>query len=429
MSDSNALTLDNSQFRFVTSKPRMRHHTKSRLGCVTCKLRRVKCPEQKPICARCSKIRATCLYDAQASASKKPYSTTPTHLIQTKQTSNVCTIPYSPSHDQGLSSHQLELLYHFRRHALPDCLLGPDGAWVADILGRAHQYPHLMHAMLALGSSHFHTVEGTLKTPTDAILHRAKAFKLLSDATLSRERLSHADLEVILATTIILTVQASYMTNAFQDFIRLLRGCGHVSNAMLQGKQPNSNTIARRLESVNEVGEILAKSKRAALDTRIIVAAESSLRKSIPFCQSDAKAAFHQRLLLILATLRNCFSAGLKQYLNLIIDITEQPETITAELLYSASPGSITLQCHLLSIGVLLSPGLIVAMDQGAQWISVATSTIWIRELCQCIGFPYTSLVEWPLKVAARTEQFARSNWLSVVRLADLVSCQPELFL
>jgi len=286
-----------------------------------------------------------------------------------------------------------------------------------------------MYAMLALGSSHFHAFEGTLKTPTDAILHRAKAFKLLSDATLSRERLCHADLEVILTTTIILAVQASYMTNAFQDFIRLLRGCGHVSNALLQGTQPNLKTIAKGPGSAFEVGEILVKSKHVALDTRIIFAAERSLRKSIPFCQTDAKADFHQRLLRILATLHKSFSTGLVQYLNLIIDVRDQPETVTTELMYSAAPGSITLQCHLLAIGILLSPGLIATMDQGAQWISVATSSTWIGELCQCIDSPYASLVEWPLKVATRTEQFAKLNWLSVMRLADLVSRQPELFI
>ncbi|KAJ5106459.1 hypothetical protein N7456_003134 [Penicillium angulare] len=41
---------------------RRRGHTKSRHGCQTCKTRRVKCDEQRPICGNCEERKDTCVY-------------------------------------------------------------------------------------------------------------------------------------------------------------------------------------------------------------------------------------------------------------------------------------------------------------------------------------------------------------------------------
>ncbi|KAK1658015.1 hypothetical protein BDP55DRAFT_622606 [Colletotrichum godetiae] len=40
----------------------IRHHTKSRNGCIDCKFRRVKCDEQKPACSACARRQTQCRY-------------------------------------------------------------------------------------------------------------------------------------------------------------------------------------------------------------------------------------------------------------------------------------------------------------------------------------------------------------------------------
>ena len=45
----------------------IRAHTKSRLGCRNCKLRRVKCDESKPQCNRCTSFGVACNYGGKSS--------------------------------------------------------------------------------------------------------------------------------------------------------------------------------------------------------------------------------------------------------------------------------------------------------------------------------------------------------------------------
>jgi hypothetical protein len=45
-----------------------RAHKKSRRGCSSCKLRRVKCDEKRPACHKCRDFGVTCIYDGKISA-------------------------------------------------------------------------------------------------------------------------------------------------------------------------------------------------------------------------------------------------------------------------------------------------------------------------------------------------------------------------
>jgi len=43
---------------------RRKFHTKDRLGCLTCKQRRIKCDKAKPVCTRCTRVKRECQYGA-----------------------------------------------------------------------------------------------------------------------------------------------------------------------------------------------------------------------------------------------------------------------------------------------------------------------------------------------------------------------------
>ncbi|KAF2664883.1 hypothetical protein BT63DRAFT_428838 [Microthyrium microscopicum] len=48
------------------------YHTKSRLGCLTCKRRKVRCDQTQPICNHCTRLGKECVYTARASSSTEP---------------------------------------------------------------------------------------------------------------------------------------------------------------------------------------------------------------------------------------------------------------------------------------------------------------------------------------------------------------------
>ena len=105
----------------------IRAHTKSRLGCRNCKLRRVKCDESKPQCNRCTSFGVACNYggrssdletSAQHGASsisvlrRTPCSTnrTITSIMQSYQPSVEAKGLYSYS----IREEDMELLYKFQ---------------------------------------------------------------------------------------------------------------------------------------------------------------------------------------------------------------------------------------------------------------------------------------------------------------------------
>ncbi|KAK4041357.1 sterol uptake control protein 2 [Parachaetomium inaequale] len=51
----------------VKEYKRRRHHSKNRLGCLSCRQKRVKCDQGKPICARCGRSGAPCRYETACS--------------------------------------------------------------------------------------------------------------------------------------------------------------------------------------------------------------------------------------------------------------------------------------------------------------------------------------------------------------------------
>ncbi|KAK0670097.1 hypothetical protein QBC41DRAFT_345785 [Cercophora samala] len=53
-----------------TSSRKRKAHTKSRHGCINCKLRHIKCDESKPICNNCTTFRVSCTYDRALKSSE-----------------------------------------------------------------------------------------------------------------------------------------------------------------------------------------------------------------------------------------------------------------------------------------------------------------------------------------------------------------------
>ncbi|KAF2194559.1 hypothetical protein K469DRAFT_547075 [Zopfia rhizophila CBS 207.26] len=90
-----------------------RHHRKSRLGCIQCKRRHIKCDENHPVCVNCSTGQLRCSYVSNPIPG--PHISIPTP--QSQVTSFSALSPRTPLQDGSLAQpvymHHMELLSHF----------------------------------------------------------------------------------------------------------------------------------------------------------------------------------------------------------------------------------------------------------------------------------------------------------------------------
>ncbi|KAL5041089.1 hypothetical protein BDW71DRAFT_192483 [Aspergillus fruticulosus] len=148
---------------------RKRHrarHTKSRHGCFSCKLRRVKCDEARPACGACSSRGEPCTFpdpstipDTTGPTRKQPARGRRTRSLQPE--GSVPDQPQSPRFSEPptedvLAMDDLRLMQFYHLYTAPQMSLDDKRriVWqrVVPILAAKHNY--LMHLLLAVGGVH-----------------------------------------------------------------------------------------------------------------------------------------------------------------------------------------------------------------------------------------------------------------------------------
>ncbi|KAL2071136.1 hypothetical protein VTL71DRAFT_12371 [Oculimacula yallundae] len=125
-------------------KPKPTHRyricgTPSRLGCLTCKIRRVKCGEEKPFCKRCTSTGRKCDgYAPQSDSNESLQKQTPSR-------------PLSGTEDPA----EQRLLYFFSTYTAPS-LSGffSNDFWERRVVGASHGEPSIRHAVIAIAAMH-----------------------------------------------------------------------------------------------------------------------------------------------------------------------------------------------------------------------------------------------------------------------------------
>ncbi|CAH0042305.1 unnamed protein product [Clonostachys rhizophaga] len=176
-----------------------RGHTKSRRGCLTCKRRRVKCPEDQPACSSCVRLGLICEY---------PLKNNPSAPLQ--------------STGGQFNLKDLRLFHHFILHAYPPLPLHGKAVW-DDITSYSHNYEFLVHSMLGLAASHL-CLNGGGDHEAEALEHRIKSIKLLNQA-LCKPPTSKTESDARFSTLMVLTFQSSYMPDGMLEIFHMIRGC------------------------------------------------------------------------------------------------------------------------------------------------------------------------------------------------------------
>ncbi|KAF7157807.1 hypothetical protein CNMCM6106_003936 [Aspergillus hiratsukae] len=211
----------------------------------------------------------------------------------------------SPS--QGLavspwSGDDLRFFHHFLVVARPHLPFGSEVTWATEVPRYAHEYPHLMHAILALGATHYSLVSpnGSEYAPT-AIIHRGKALKALSAAIAKGPECTKTDMDVILATCYALVFQAYHMHDGLVDFAVMVRGCGIITNCIFDKYQTSQLFHLQTEEEAVEVVTFLAEEPVGSqLQIDSLLAAIDSLQ---PLFQSTIHHRFYHALRVTLAAL------------------------------------------------------------------------------------------------------------------------------
>ncbi|KAF2172681.1 hypothetical protein M409DRAFT_62423 [Zasmidium cellare ATCC 36951] len=116
--------------------PSRRPHTKTRHGCNTCKMRKVRCDEQKPICNNCTRGNRACSYPNQ-------------QLL-----SIPCNLANSPqdARDQIFPVRDMELLHHYTAFTYKLMTQDPEHLWLWQVYipQMAFSYRFLLHGLLAI---------------------------------------------------------------------------------------------------------------------------------------------------------------------------------------------------------------------------------------------------------------------------------------
>ncbi|KEF59004.1 uncharacterized protein A1O9_03847 [Exophiala aquamarina CBS 119918] len=212
-----------------------RSHTKSRAGCLSCKARRIKCSEEKPICAHCKLKSKICEYPAPR---LNPVNLRFGNGWAIPLPGPPC-LPVSSVNDE-FTLRDLRLFHHFLHHAYPSLPLGNQATWIRDVPQLVYEYEHLMHALLALGASHIGSRtsgnDDTNKDNYSALTHRGRAIAGLKKA-FSRNDKSSSESDAMLATCYALAFQSAHLSNGALDFATFVRGCAMITRRIQDGDQ------------------------------------------------------------------------------------------------------------------------------------------------------------------------------------------------
>jgi hypothetical protein len=110
-SSSSSSSTDESSVVVARRAPARRVHCKSRLGCFSCKRRRVKCDERRPACAPCSRLALQCDYPPRSNGETRGGPETPRPALN------------------GLALEDLRFHYQFLTVAYPSLPLRGDAVW------------------------------------------------------------------------------------------------------------------------------------------------------------------------------------------------------------------------------------------------------------------------------------------------------------
>ena len=163
-----------------------RSHKKSRLGCTSCKLRKVKCDETRPVCRSCRLRRTKCEYE-HVTLRKNLSSETPTlptsSLLVRSDTTKMASISNEPQFClPSIDSVDMKLLWFYTSATYKSLSYTDDKQSPMDdmlqtvVVQHAFEASFLMDSILELASLHMQSLGQAPESPR-ALVYRVRSFE------------------------------------------------------------------------------------------------------------------------------------------------------------------------------------------------------------------------------------------------------------
>ncbi|KAG2001288.1 hypothetical protein GB937_010307 [Aspergillus fischeri] len=402
------------QAKTMTNQRQKRPHTKSRWGCYNCRARRVKCQETKPACENCMYRDMECVYPSKVrdwvGAGKQTASRGDT-LVASSSPSGKQVSPSQGLAVSPFSRDDLRFFHHFLIAARPHLPFGSEETWATEVPRYAHEYPHLMHAILALGATHYSLVSpnGSEYSST-AIIHRGKALKALSAAIGKGPECTTTDMDIILATCYALVFQAYHMHDGLVDFAVMVRGCGVITNCIMD-KYKTSQLFDLRTEE--EAAEIaLALADEPVSSPLLIDSLLAAIDRLQPLFQSTIHHRFFRALRETLAALAISQRAAFVRLTRIYAVWYEAENREFLMFIAPANHVSRALFMYFLVIELVMLP-VYIRLRELSGTTFVTTDLIvhqWADAIYRELPSSIRELIELPMQIIAADEITTRST-------------------
>ncbi|KXT10081.1 hypothetical protein AC579_1569 [Pseudocercospora musae] len=269
-------------------------HAKVRSGCRTCKERRIKCDEGRPICQKCITSGKEC---AGYETSSSPRSST--HIELRSKADVSLQIPTTPSFSCALTSSQGYALDYFRQRALEDL---PGNNWLLNwdrlILPLCHTEPAIMHAAAALGALNRAMITDVLAqrqehTQLALVQYNKTVFTLRSCIETLYKQDSATQAELVLTVCLLLFSFDVLQGNDTASFMHLRNGLKilfeHVQRS--QGKQASEEKrlVPLRVQPTTRMDILTQTFIRLDADLALLLDEDAYL---FPTCSQPLPATF-----------------------------------------------------------------------------------------------------------------------------------------
>ena len=210
-----------------------RSHRKSRAGCLHCKKRRIKCDEQKPACANCSRKGHQCSYDDVSPSLQPgdPFKALKDGLSRHQNTP----LAFPSMTTDTFTVQDMRFFHHFLIKAKPHMPVGNHAVWAREIPQFALHNSFLMDAMLALGSTHLGRLVDSDCYKIQSLTYRVRGLDGLRIAV-AKPEWHQGDADSLIAAGYALIQQSAHLEDAMFEWLSLLRLIYSISKDITQSK-------------------------------------------------------------------------------------------------------------------------------------------------------------------------------------------------
>lgn len=309
-----------------------RTHVKSRLGCFTCKRRRVKCNEGRPICSSCRRLGLRCEYPALSSTTE-PSATAANALISTSHFTPNGNGSGGRNGTNGggpqasvslLTLEDLRFYHQFLTVGFPALPLKADSIW-PQCAAMSHKYDFLAHALLGLGASHLsQNAPGCLEYQPQALQHRITAIRRVNEE-LNRPKRTAEDADALFAALMCLVAQTSLLPGreGMFEYLSMGRGASLVNQTIVMGFDRG---LFRQFTLQKHMEDLTSMVTEQPKDVELIHGFRDSVKGLRPLCTRPSEIAYYDNLLRAITALETSSLLAWKEFVTLFMRTTIMPQ-------------------------------------------------------------------------------------------------------